>query len=129
MVLNVSRNLCLENGICFVYENYAFFEKYKNMVLKLQKMSRWRGLYKICFVFSTPTRPASWPLRARLTRYFGKSAWSFVISRFCGRSGLGLWIVFNGLEYAGTLFHDCLPFFGIRRNSSLITDLDWWFGD
>ena len=34
-------------------------------------------------------------------------------------SGLGLWVVFDGLEYPGTLSHDCFPFFCTRLNLPL----------
>ena len=46
------------------------------------------------------------------------------ISCFCGRCGLGLLAIFDGLEYIGIHLHDCFPFFGTRLNLPLFIGLE-----
>ena len=59
------------------------------LVPELQKMSCRRGLYKICSVLCTPT--TAWTL----------APGSLAHAMLC--SGLGLWVVFDGLDASSLL--------------------------
>ena len=129
--LSASRDLCLEERHVFRIRRVYTFDTYDKTYCCLsckRCLASADSIRFVLFLAHLP-RPGPWPLRARLTRCFGKSARNFVTSCLCGRSSLGLWIVFDGLRYAAILAHDRFPFCGTRLNLTIIAGLDWRFGD
>ena len=64
-------NVCLENGMHFVCEDYRYFDMYNKIfwcLIVTKNDSPTRALqYLFCFL-AHPLRSGPWPLKARLTR-------------------------------------------------------------